>query len=134
MMGHIKLSTDSACAQAPNVVTPNADGINDVFFVSTKNITSMQTSVHRLSGEVVFHSTSLWPSWDGLDSTDLGRYRVVVQATSTSGITLSGSSYLDLLDYDANMCLQHAGTPVTGDQIDPRICGVTYATNDIFCR
>lgn len=133
MMGHIELSADSACAQAPNVVTPNADGINDVFQVYTKNIASMQTTVQRLNGEVVFNSTALWPSWDELDSTDLGRYRVVVQATSTSGITLSGASYLDLLDYDANVCLPYAGTPITPDQFDPRICGVTYQTNDIFC-
>lgn len=132
-MNHIQLSVNSACVQAPNALTPNADGINDHFVVYATNITGLQTTIFRTNGTVAMSSTDPYPVWSDLDSTDVGRYRVIIQATTTSGITLSGWSHLDVLAYDANMCLHHSAQPVTGDQFDPRICGVTYATNDIFC-
>jgi hypothetical protein len=132
-MSHILLSVDSACVQGPNVVTPNSDGVNDGFHLLAKHVTLLQTLIIAPDGSVAFSSNSLWPSWEGLDSTDPGRYRVQVHAITTSGIELSGWSYLDLMTYDASMCLEHNGTPVTGDQFDPRICGVNYPTQDIFC-
>lgn len=132
-MSHIELSVDSACAQVPNVLTPNGDGINDIFIVLAKNMASLQTTIHSSNNSVVFSSNALWPSWVP-DSTELGRYRVVVTGTSLAGVPLSGWSYLDVLVYTGtNTCLPFNGIPVTPDQFDPRICGVTYASNDNFC-
>lgn len=133
-MSHIAVADDSAFVMAPNVVTPNSDGINDVFMVVGRNVTAMQTTVMFLDGEPAFSSSSLQPVWDGLDSTDLGRYRVFITATSTSGIALSANSYLDLIDYGSSTCLSFTGVPVTADQFDPRFFDVSFPTQDIFCE
>lgn len=133
-MSHIAVATDSAFIMAPNVVTPNSDGINDAFHAYGRNVTTMQTTIMFLDGGTAFSSTSLYPIWGGLDSTDLGRYRVFISATSTSGIAISANSYLDLIDYGSSTCLTFAGIPVTGDQLDPRLFDVSYPTQDIFCE
>lgn len=132
-MSHIAVAVDSAFIMAPNVVTPNSDGINDAFMVVLRNLTTVQTTVLFLDGATAFSSTALHPIWDGLDSTDLGRYRVFITATSTSGIHLSANSYLDLIDYGTSNCLSFGGVPVTADQFDERIFNVSYPTQDIFC-
>ncbi len=131
---HVAVSVDSAFIMAPNLVTPNADGINDFFHVVARHVTSLQTSIMDSSGTVVFDSQSLQPVWGGLDQDDLGRYSVFVSAVSISGNTLEAQSYLYVLDYTTEMCLPFTGTPATGDQFDPRIFGLTYASNDIFCE
>lgn len=133
-MSHIAAAVDSAFIQAPNVVTPNADGVNDVFHVVMRNVTSAQTTVLRLTGETVFNSSSLQPVWDDLDSTDLGRYQVKVSATSISGSLIAAQSYLDVIAYSEDLCLPYSGSAATGDQFDPRVFGVTFPTNEIFCE
>lgn len=126
-------SVDSAFIQAPNVVTPNADGINDVFFVSMLNVTSAQTTIENLDDQTVFSSTSLYPVWDDLGEADLGRYRVQITAMSVSGHPLTAQRFLDLVTYDGGTCISYSGSPATGDQFDPRTFGITYPSNDIFC-
>ena len=132
-MGHIELSVDSACVQAGNVITPNGDGINDELRVFTNNVSAVQITIFRMNGSTVFNSNALWPRWPDAASVDLGRYRLLVSATSLSGVQLTGWSFLDVMDYGANTCLPYDGLPVCGDQLDPRICGVPYPTNEIFC-
>lgn len=133
-MSHIAVAADSAFILAPNVVTPNNDGINDVFHAYGRNVTAMSTMVMFLNGEPAFSSTSLYPVWADLDSTDLGRYRVIITATSTSGVVLSATSYLDVMDYGPSACLPFDGLPVTGDQFDPRLFGISYSTQEVFCE
>jgi hypothetical protein len=133
-MSHIELSADSACVQAPNVFTPNFDGINDGFVVVGYNMTSLNVEVRNTQSTVVFASQGPDPWWDGTDTTGTGPYTVLVSGTTTSGVFLSGQSSLTALDYAGALCLTYAGAPVTGDQFDQRICGVTYASNDIFCE
>ena len=133
-MGYVAVSVDSAFIMAPNVVTPNADGINDDFSVIGRHVSSMQCSVLNAEGVVVFSSQSHFPVWNDLDTTDLGRYNIYVSAVSLSGVALAAQSDLYVMDYNTNMCLPFTGTPVTIDQLDPRIFGVTYPTNEIFCE
>jgi hypothetical protein len=129
----IRLSVDSMCVQAPNVITPNGDGINDNFWVVGTMFHSITTVVKDMDGDVVFSSTDQTSGWTDLDSSDVGRYRVSVQVVSGSGVTLSAQSYLDIMDYGTNSCLEYAGEPVTGDRLDPRRCDMLYPTNEIFC-
>jgi hypothetical protein len=131
---HLQLSVDSACVQAPNVFTPIPnDGVNTVFAVLSKNISSIQVRIKNSSGHLVYFSTDPNSAWDGTDTTGTGPYKVAVQATTVSGIFLSGFSTLHKLAYDGAPCLTFIGTPVCGDQLDPRICGVTYPTYEVFC-
>jgi hypothetical protein len=130
---HIELAMDSACVQAPNVITPNADGINDIFIVLALNINSLSFQIRNAAGEEVFAHNGIDMAWDGTDTTGTGPYRVYVQALSTSGNMLYGESRLDVLDYGTGNCLVYSGTPVCGDQLDPNVCGISYTSNDIFC-
>ncbi|MCB9165577.1 MAG: gliding motility-associated C-terminal domain-containing protein [Flavobacteriales bacterium] len=134
MMNHIHLTVDSACVQAGNVITPNGDFINDAFRVFVKNVTSMSIQVTNAQEEVVFQTDSPNEGWDGNDPSGTGPYRITVKAISTSGIALAGQCVLHVLDYGPSSCLPFNGTPVCGDQLDPRICGIPYATNEIFCE
>lgn len=133
-MNHIQLAIDSACVQAGNVITPNGDLINDVFHVLGKNVTSLSFQVKNAQEEVVFQADSPNERWDGNDPSGTGPYRVTVNATSTSGVLLSGQCSLYVLDYASGSCLSFDGTPVCGDQLDPRICGIPHATNEVFCE
>ena len=131
---HVAISIDSAFIQTPNVVTPNADGINDVFSISTRNINSMTTVILRLNGDTAFVSDAIAPVWSDLDSTDLGRYRVHVAGWSASGHQLTGSGLLDVILYNSAGCLSYPWTPVTSDQYDPRLFGVSYPSQEVFCE
>lgn len=133
-MPHIELFSDSACVQAPNAFTPNSDGINDVFAVVSSNMATLSVEIRDQQNTIVFTSDDLYPSWDGTDSTGSGPYTVLVNGTTSSGVFLSGESNLAALDYNGATCLIYTGAPVTIDQFDPRICGVTYTSNDIFCE
>lgn len=130
---HAAAQVDTAFIMAPNLVTPNADGINDVFAVIGMNISSLRTDVLRMNGDTAFYSDDLQPVWSDIDSSDLGRYRVHLQAMAISGRSLVAQGYLDVAAYGVNDCLALSGTPVTGDQFDPRVFGVTYPSNENFC-
>ncbi|MCC6541836.1 MAG: gliding motility-associated C-terminal domain-containing protein [Flavobacteriales bacterium] len=62
---YIAAQVDSAFIQAPNVMTPNADGINDLFSVSARNMVSLRTTIERMNGDTVFWSDSMYPVWAG---------------------------------------------------------------------
>jgi len=134
LLNHIQLSADTACVLAPNVFTPNSDGINDLFVVLSQNMSSLSVTVKDPGGDVVFTSQDLAPQWDGNDTTGTGPYMVHVAGITTSGITLSGRSRLHVLTYGTALCLTYSGAPVTPDQFDPRTCGPVFTSNDIFCQ
>lgn len=50
---------------APNVLTPNGDNANDLFFLTTKNTTSVQLTILNRWGNVIFDKEGLSPMWDG---------------------------------------------------------------------
>lgn len=131
---HIAIQVDSAFILAPNVVTPNGDGMNDIFTIFAVNVDSLTITVKQLDGDTAFHSNTMVNCWCDMDSTDLGRYTVTVAAISSSGQPLLGHGSLDVMAYNGAPCLVYNGIPVTGDQFDPRIFGVTWPSNDIFCE
>ncbi len=130
---YLELNVDSACIQAPNVFTPNGDGINDIFYILSRNIVSIDVRIRNSSGQELINSNQLDFSWNGVDSIGTGPYVVKVQALTTSGITIGGQSTLTRMDYNGATCLSYVGTPVCGDQFDPRICGPSHPTNEVFC-
>jgi gliding motility-associated-like protein len=50
---------------AANIFTPNADGDNDIFWISTQDVTEYDLKIFNRWGELVFASTSESEIWDG---------------------------------------------------------------------
>jgi len=51
--------------EAPNVFTPNADGMNDFFFLTTQNAISIELTILNRWGNVMYNKEGLNPAWDG---------------------------------------------------------------------
>jgi gliding motility-associated-like protein len=52
--------------QIPNVFTPNNDGINDTYFVTSKGIKEFSMFIVNRWGDVVFSSEDVNEKWDGM--------------------------------------------------------------------
>ena len=50
---------------APNVFTPNGDGLNDFFLFKGTNVEEVEWTIFNRYGEVVFEGESLLDRWDG---------------------------------------------------------------------
>ena len=50
---------------APNIFTPNTDGDNDIFRISTQNVTDYELKIFNRWGEMVFVSETESEGWDG---------------------------------------------------------------------
>lgn len=51
----------------PNVITPNADGLNDVFIVEIPEAGSYRIKIVGADNQVVFESNSIYDNWNGTD-------------------------------------------------------------------
>lgn len=137
--GHLQLSVDSLCVQAPNIFTPNGDGIDDVFQIQCRNATAFSLTIHNAVDSVVFSTSDPNEDWAGIDPTvndslpTTGHYHYTVHVTGTSGAQLSGSCDLYVVPDLSTPCFNALVPPVFGDQFDPRICGPAYETNDAVC-
>ena len=99
---------DGSCTPevyAPNVFTPNSDAQNPTFFLSGKNIVSLELNILNRWGSVVFSQSSYDfvnnnPSWDGKIDGDLakeGIYFYIYKATSISNQIVEGHGFLHLI-------------------------------------
>lgn len=50
---------------APNIFTPNADGDNDIFWISTQDVSDYELKIFNRWGEMVFMSGTESEGWDG---------------------------------------------------------------------
>lgn len=48
---------------APNSFTPNNDGVNDVFFITTDSISDATLIIYNKAGAIIYNSSNLW--WTG---------------------------------------------------------------------
>ncbi|MEO8069386.1 MAG: gliding motility-associated C-terminal domain-containing protein [Flavobacteriales bacterium] len=130
---------DSCILNVPNVFTPDGDGINDKFFVSGKNFTLSELSVYDAYGTLVYTSADQYKAWTGVHSglnpppVVTGRYLYHLVATTSSGTLLDGYQEVQLLMDHDSPCFNDDVDPLFGDQFDPRLCGASYATNDLIC-
>lgn len=136
---HLQLSVDSLCVQAGNIITPNWDGMNDIFAVQCWNDTAFNITIRNEAGNVVFTSSDRNNVWNGIDLTvndsvpTAGRYRYSIHVTGTSGAQLSGNYVLYVVTDPTTPCFSAQVPPVFGDQFDPRICGIAYPSTDVVC-
>lgn len=72
-----------------NVITPNFDGLNDIFKVEGKNIKTFNAIIRDRNGEKIFEWSSINGYWDGRDLSNKevvpGTYFVVVVAEGEDG-------------------------------------------------
>ena len=136
---HLQLSVDSLCVQAANIITPNGDGMNDVFHVLCRNGTAYSITIRNETDSVVFSSTNENERWNGIDATvndsvpTAGRYHYSINVTGTSGAQLSGNAEVYLVIDPFTPCFNSSVPPVFGDQFDARQCGPVYPSNDVVC-
>jgi gliding motility-associated-like protein len=95
------MAVDSAGAQLdiPNVFTPNGDGTNDYFEVSTDGTTVYEFSIFNRTGTRIYHSKSPRIFWDGnsLEGAELKDgiyYYVIEEEGGTSPFECAGFMYL----------------------------------------
>jgi len=49
----------------PNIISPNGDGVNDVFFITTTGFDKLTCTIYSRHGEVVYRFFGLNGNWDG---------------------------------------------------------------------
>jgi gliding motility-associated-like protein len=58
---------DSYLGDIPNVFSPNADGVNDLFAIETLNLEAFELVILNRWGSIVFSSSDLLDVWDGTE-------------------------------------------------------------------
>jgi len=73
----------------PNVFSPNSDGQNDLFTITTEGVTDMQVSIYNRWGKDIYSWTTPQGNWDGKHKTGFeapeGTYFYVVKAEDVLG-------------------------------------------------
>ena len=101
---------DSACAimlvsegfaiSIPTIFTPNGDGINDLFFIKSSGLSSLQVLIYDRWGLKIWESNAISGYWDGnhgsREVTD-GTYFYIVKTTDHSGKKKSYTGNLTVL-------------------------------------
>ena len=86
---------------APNVLTPNNDGINDVFLLNMLNIKEVNLTILNRWGNLVYSGTGLNASWDGKTQEGLpageGVYFYMYSATGMQNESFEGHGFVHLI-------------------------------------
>ena len=90
---------------APNVFTPNSDAENPTYFLSGKNLVSLELTILNRWGAIVFSKSSSDlvnnnPTWDGKINGDLatdGIYFYIYKATGITNQIVEGHGFLHLI-------------------------------------
>lgn len=85
----------------PNVFTPNGDGDNDLYFLTTTNATNVELTILNRWGNVMYEGSGLNPSWDGdtpggAEATD-GTYFYKYVVEGYTDEKLEGHGFLQLV-------------------------------------
>lgn len=94
-------TSQPASMSIPNIFTPNNDGINDVFKITTKNITRLNCKIYNRWGILVSEITKINEVWDGLNTSGLqcenGVYYYVVTARGEDGKEYNEKGFVQLV-------------------------------------
>jgi gliding motility-associated-like protein len=73
----------------PNIFTPNGDGVNDIFRVTSSGFEEMTVTIFNRHGEQVYRFYGLNGSWDGYTHAGVkvspGTYFVIVEVSNGGG-------------------------------------------------
>lgn len=86
----------------PNIFSPNNDGVNDVFLVKGRNITSSHMKIFNRWGTLVFNSADALIGWNGINSETHsmcadGTYFYIIEITLGNNRTYSFDGYVQLV-------------------------------------
>lgn len=127
---------DTTIVSVPNVFTLDGDGINEEFFVSSRMISDFHLEVTSTDGRVMLDTEKEHDAWDGTDPERTGnhaRYYYHLRCVTTAGTVLDVTKAVYVVTDHYKPCFDCDVMPVFGDQFDPRLCGISYATNDLVC-
>jgi len=84
----------------PNIFTPNHDGQNDYFNISTSGLKSLEVVIYDMKGKKIYSQNSLNISWDGTLSNgrdaEVGNYFYTIYAETNEGKICIAKSPLTL--------------------------------------
>ena len=80
----------------PNIFTPNNDGANDVFFIPSSGLRSMNVGIYDRWGKLIHEITSTTGTWTGGDSPD-GTYYYILTAKANDGKDINQQGYFQLI-------------------------------------
>ena len=91
--------------EAPNIITPDGDGINDFFELDYVNVVSIELFVFNRWGSILYSGSSndvlvSAPKWDGtVGNTEAseGVYTYIYKATGVSGGEVQGHGFFHLI-------------------------------------
>ena len=94
-------ATNKSSITIPNIFTPNNDGINDVFKIASKNITTLNCKIYNRWVILVYELTKFNEVWDGRTTSGLqcttGVYYYVLTATGEDGKEYDDKGFVQLL-------------------------------------
>lgn len=93
----IEILAQPVIVNEPNVFTPDGDGINDLFFITTLNVASMNLVIMNRWGNILYDETNANPTWDGENHPD-GVYYYMYTATGINGEILKGRGFFHLVN------------------------------------
>lgn len=87
--------------QIPNIITPNEDGINDVFSIrGTVGIEKLSCTIVNRYGAIIYRYFGVNGTWDGFTHAGVkvvaGTYFVILEAVAEDGSILSQQTALQV--------------------------------------
>ncbi len=86
---------ENASIVVPNVFTPNGDGKNDIFKITTTGMKDLNCDIFNRWGTKVFTIDGVNGFWDGINSND-GTYFFILTATGFDGAEYKQQGYINL--------------------------------------
>jgi gliding motility-associated-like protein len=85
----------------PNVFTPNADGVNELFKVVASDVEEFEIRIFNRWGQVVFHSQDLYEGWNGSMHNESSHY--VQDGTYLFHVNIKSTCLAERLDYHGHI-------------------------------
>ncbi|NOQ74513.1 MAG: T9SS type B sorting domain-containing protein [Crocinitomix sp.] len=86
--------------QAPNIITPNGDGINDVFFVRLDGVEELSCTIINRYGEIIYRYFGVNGTWDGFTHAGVkvtaGTYFVMIKGVTEDGSIVKSQTSLQV--------------------------------------
>jgi gliding motility-associated-like protein len=85
----------------PNIFTPNKDGINDLFFINTKYVNTLNVLIYNRWGQKICELTNTSQTWDGRttkgEQCSEGTYYYVLEAKDVLGKEYKQRGFITLI-------------------------------------